>query len=122
MATLDQFSVETFVWGKHKPTVQEVVQITQRAEELGYYAVNVPMTNYRDDYHLDTLVTLTAMLQATGTIRVCPDALPLPILPPYYWAKYIANAGCNVRWKNYCGCVRGLTGEAAYGARCEPQE
>ena len=118
MPNLDQFSVETFVWGKHKPTVQDVVRITQRAEELGYYSVNVPMTNYRDDYHLDTLVPLTAMLQATSTIRVCPDALPLPILPPYYWAKYIASLDVMSGGRIIAGVCAGSPGKphTAHGA------
>ena len=98
----DDFSVVAFPWGKSPPTVEELVQVAQQAERLGFYSVNVPMVNasLKDDHlfaalpnhHiLDALVVMTAMLRSTTTIRVCSDALPLPILPPYYWAKSLAT-------------------------------
>src|SRR5437588_12265963 len=40
---------------------------------------------------VDALVAMTVMLRETNTIRVASDALPLPLLPPYYWAKSLAT-------------------------------
>ncbi len=102
MAGIEQFSVVAFPWGKKPPTVEELVQAARHAEQLGFYSVNVPMVNASlrsdhlfsalgHDHILDALVAMTAMLRSTGAIRVCSDALPLPILPPYYWAKSIAT-------------------------------
>ena len=110
MAILDQFSVETFAWGKHQPTVEDTVQAARLAEELGYYSINVPM-GYLEDYNLDTLVALTAMLQATSSIRVCPDSLPLPILPPYYWAKYLATLDVMSGGRVIAGVCAGTAGK-----------
>lgn len=101
-AVMEQLSVVAFPWGRKPPTVEELVQVALHAEQLGFYSVNVPMVNasLRDDHlfsalphdHiLDALVVMTAMLGATSTIRVCSDALPLPLLPPYYWAKSLAT-------------------------------
>lgn len=99
---IDKLSVVAFPWGKHPPTVDGLVEVALRAEELGYYSVNVPMVNapLRDDHlfsalgndHiLDALAVMTAMARATETVRICSDALPLPLLPPYYWARSLAT-------------------------------
>ena len=82
--------------------MDDLVGVATTAERLGFYSVNVPMVNasLRGDHlfsalgheHiLDTLVVMTAMLRSTNTIRVASDALPLPILPPYYLAKSLAT-------------------------------
>lgn len=102
MAVMERFSVVAFPWGRSPPTVEELVQVARGAERLGFYSVNVPMVNASlkgdhlfaaldHDHILDALVVMTAMLRSTSTIRVCSDALPLPILPPYYWAKSLAT-------------------------------
>ena len=102
MALMDQLSVSTFPWGKTPPKVDELVEVARHAEQLGFYSVNVPMVNASltgdhlfsslpQDHILDTLVVMTAMLAATNTIRVASDSLPLPLLPPYYWAKSLAT-------------------------------
>ena len=92
MTDIQQFSVETFAWGADLPSVDELVQVAQTAEELGFYSVNVPMVNHHPVNHvLDVPVVLTAMLRGTSSIRICPDAFVLPLLPPYYWAKLVAT-------------------------------
>ena len=102
MSVMDRLSTVAFPWGKQPPTVDELVEVARQAERLGFYSVNVPMVNaaLRDDHlfsalphdHiLDTLVVMTALLESTSTIRVASDSLPLPLLPPYYWAKSLAT-------------------------------
>ena len=102
MAVMDRFSTVAFPWGKQPPTVDELVAVARQAERLGFYSVNVPMVNaaLRDDHlfaalphdHiLDALVVMTALLESTSMIRVASDSLPLPLLPPYYWAKSLAT-------------------------------
>jgi alkanesulfonate monooxygenase SsuD/methylene tetrahydromethanopterin reductase-like flavin-dependent oxidoreductase (luciferase family) len=101
-SVLDRLSVVAFPWGRGRPTVDELVEQAREAERLGFSTVNVPMVNapLRDDHlfaalgndHiLDALVVMTALLRSTSTVRVCSDALPLPILPPYYWARALAT-------------------------------
>jgi alkanesulfonate monooxygenase SsuD/methylene tetrahydromethanopterin reductase-like flavin-dependent oxidoreductase (luciferase family) len=45
MALMDQLSVVAFPWGKQPPTVDDLVDVARKAEELGFYSVNVPMVN-----------------------------------------------------------------------------
>jgi len=102
MSVLPELSVAAFPWGRKPPTVDDVVKLAMQAERLGFYSVNVPMVNapLRHDHFfsalgnphiLDTLVVMTAMIRSTTSVRVCSDALPLPILPPYYWARTLAT-------------------------------
>jgi alkanesulfonate monooxygenase SsuD/methylene tetrahydromethanopterin reductase-like flavin-dependent oxidoreductase (luciferase family) len=102
MAAMEQISVVAFPWGRTPPKVDELVRLAEEAETLGFYSVNVPMINaplkgdhlfsaLGNDHILDALVVMTALLGSTRTIRVCSDALPLPILPPYYWARSLAT-------------------------------
>ena len=126
MALMDQLSAVAFPWGKKPPTVDELVNVARTAEELGFYSVNVPMVNasLRGDHlfsalphhHiLDALVVMTAMLRATSTIRVASDALPLPLLPPYYWAKSLATLDVMSGGRLVAGLCPGY-GEDQFGA------
>ncbi len=101
MSTMDQFSVVAFPWGKDIITVDRLVDVAKHAEALEFHSVNVPFVNvslpddhlfatFDHNHILEPLVVMTAMIQATKTIRICSDAFPLPLLPPYHWAKSIA--------------------------------
>jgi alkanesulfonate monooxygenase SsuD/methylene tetrahydromethanopterin reductase-like flavin-dependent oxidoreductase (luciferase family) len=123
MAIMDQLSVVTFPWGKKRPTVEEAVQAARQAEKLGFYSINVPMVNaaLRNDelfstfahaHILDAQVLITAMLQSTSRIRVGGDALPLPLLPPYSWAKYLATLDVMSGGRVIAGLCAGYGKEA----------
>lgn len=101
MPDMTPFSIVAFPWGKDIITVDRLVDVARHAESLGFYSVNVPFVNvslsgdelfssFDHNHILEPLVVMTAMLRATDTIRVCSDAFPLPLLPPYHWAKSIA--------------------------------
>ena len=101
MSIMDQFSVVAFPWGQDIITVDRLVDVARHAEALEFHSVNVPFVNVSltddhlfasiDNNHiLEPLVVMTAMIVATRTIRICSDAFPLPLLPPYHWAKAVA--------------------------------
>ena len=101
MSILDHFSATTFPWGRRPPTLDEIVKTAQRAEELGYSTMNIAMVNvlvnagpfarYENKYTLDALAVLPAMVTATKNIPIVVDAIPLPQLPPFEWAKYFSS-------------------------------
>ncbi len=101
MPVMDQFSIMTFPWGVPPSTGGGLVALTQRAEALGFHSVTLPhhlrmpsewiYGDYPNREVLDTLVVLPAMAQATSTIRIGTNSLILPLLPPYFWAKYLAS-------------------------------
>lgn len=101
MPNMNQFSVVAFPWGQEIITVNRLVEVARHAEALGFYSVNIPFVNvslpddelfssFDHNHILEPLVVMTAMIGATSTIRICSDAFPLPLLPPYHWAKSIA--------------------------------
>jgi alkanesulfonate monooxygenase SsuD/methylene tetrahydromethanopterin reductase-like flavin-dependent oxidoreductase (luciferase family) len=124
MAVMDQLSVVAFPWGKHRPTVDELVEAAQEAERLGFYSVNVPMINhglredvlfasFGHDHIVDALIVMAAMLRGTSRIRVASDALP-PILPPYYFAKNLATLDDMSGGRVVAGFCPGI-GEEQFG-------
>ncbi len=100
MSIMDKFSVVTFPWGKKLPTIEGCIRMAQHAEKLGFYSIHMPMETtqgkpYDPDKKVkdvfDSLVFLGPMLLATKKIRVGPDGITLPFLPPYYWAQHFAT-------------------------------
>ncbi|MFQ5933302.1 MAG: LLM class flavin-dependent oxidoreductase [Dehalococcoidia bacterium] len=101
MSVLDHFSPATFPWGRRPPTPDEIIKAAQHAEKLGFYSINLPLQAALPDagpsalfgnkHILDSLALLPLMVTATSKIRVALDAIPLPFLPPFEWAKYFAT-------------------------------
>jgi alkanesulfonate monooxygenase SsuD/methylene tetrahydromethanopterin reductase-like flavin-dependent oxidoreductase (luciferase family) len=116
--TTSDFSLMLVTWGRKRPTVQEMVEVSQRAEKLGYYSVGVAwMTTLAESYEtladsfgeeaeglvkgwslimekyhcLEALAVVPMIAQATSTIRVGLNALVPPALHPFYVAKYLAT-------------------------------
>ena len=62
----------SFPWGRTPPRVEDVVAVARRAEELGFYSVNLPLVDvitprpggpfakFGNSYTLDALVLLPA--------------------------------------------------------------
>ncbi len=101
MSVLDQFSVYLYGWGKRPPTLKDLVGITRRLDRLGFYSIGFPyhMTmppgalfeDFPNRYLLDPLAVLPALAAATRNIRLGVHSLILPLLPPYFWAKYLST-------------------------------
>ena len=104
MNMMDHFCAVTFPWGKEPPNLDDIVKVARHAEKLGFYSVNLPLVNtirkmgqggpfakFDNNYSLDALTLLPAMVMATEKIRVAVDSIPLFQLPPYGWAKYFAS-------------------------------
>ncbi|MFQ5872396.1 MAG: LLM class flavin-dependent oxidoreductase [Dehalococcoidia bacterium] len=101
MNPMDQFSFYVYGWGPQPPTMRQLAQTAQRAEELGFYSIGIPyhltvpeswmFTSLGNSYLLDSMAVLPALAQATRTIRIGVHSLILPLLHPYVWAKYLAS-------------------------------
>lgn len=125
MGVMDQFSVTTYPWGKRPPTIEEIVKATQHAEKLGFYSINIPLLmgfpdvgsfkDYNNKYVLDALVVLPEMVRATTNLRIAIDSMPLPVLPPFEWAKYIATLDVMSGGRVIAGMCLGF-GEENFGA------
>ena len=101
MSTLDNFSIVSFSWGREPPTVDELISIAQRTEDLGFHSFNLPLVNHPSSEGpfstwdnldtLDPLVVLPALVMATKKLRIIVDGIHLPTMPPFAWAKYFAS-------------------------------
>lgn len=99
--SMSDFSVMLFPWDKKKPKVSDIVEITQLAEDLGFYSATLPthmtmppgwlFTDFENTEILDALVVVPAMAQATSKIKIGFNSVLFPILPPYHWAKYLST-------------------------------
>ena len=97
------FSIPIFPWGKTPPDLDTIIKQALHAESLGFYSVNMPLINSLDarpagcfahfdnNYTLDALSVLPAIVGATKDIRVAVDGIPLFQLPPFGWAKYFSS-------------------------------
>ena len=111
--SMSDYSLMLVEWGREFPRVEEMVEISRRAEKCGYYSVGLTwlatlpdsfwqdtegllrgwpliMENYPGHY-LDALVVLPMIAQATSTIRLGLNAFIVPALHPFYVAKYLAT-------------------------------
>ena len=102
MASMDKMSVVAYPWGVDPVSVDDLVRFAQRAQDLGFYSVNVPyvtvameadavFASFSHNHIVDPVVVMTAMLRETHSIRIASDGFPLSLLPPYHWAKTIAT-------------------------------
>ena len=101
MSIMDHFSVVGFPWGKGRPGAEETVRLTQHAERLGFYSMTLatlnglprtgPFEDIDNDYLFDDFVLLPLMAHATDRIKIGWNSIPVPLLPPFKWAKYVAS-------------------------------
>ena len=101
MSIMDHFSVVGFPWGKDRPGADDVVRLTRHAERLGFYSMSLatlnglprtgPFAEINNDYLFDDFVLLPLMVQATNRIKIGMNSIPVPLLPPFKWAKYFAS-------------------------------
>lgn len=117
MAGMAEFSAFIFAAGDPPPTSSQLLSAARRAEELGFYSVTlahhlrVPTSWVygglpRRDI-LDPLVLLPAMAAVTTDIRIGTNAAILPLLPPYFWAKYFASLDVMSRGRVIAGMAMG---------------
>jgi len=98
---LSNISVMLFPWGAEKPSVDDIVDASRLAEDLGFYSVTLPthMTmppmwlfrTFPNRDVLDAMAILPAIATATSTIKIGFNSALLPLLPPYQWAKYLST-------------------------------
>ena len=101
MTDLSNVSVMLFPWGAKNPSVDDIVEVSRLAEDLGFYSVTLPthMTmppmwlfrTFPNRDVLDAMVVLPAIAAATSTIKIGFNSALLPLLPPYQWAKYLST-------------------------------
>lgn len=101
MTALSDVSVMLFPWGAKNPSIDEIVEASKLAEDLGFYSVTLPthMTmppgwlfrTFPNRDVLDAMVILPAIAAATSTIKIGFNSALLPLLPPYQWAKYLST-------------------------------
>ena len=98
---MDHFSVVGFPWGKDRPGADDIVRLTRHAERLGFYSMTLatlnglprsgPFKDIDNDYLVDEMMLLPLMAQATNRIRIGMNSIPVPLLPPFKWAKFFAS-------------------------------
>ena len=101
MSIMDRFSVVGFPWGRGRPGSDDILRLTRHVERLGFYSMTLatlnglprtgPFKDIDNDYLVDEMVLLPLMVQATKRIRIGMNSIPLPLLPPFKWAKYFAS-------------------------------
>ena len=121
MSVMDRFSIMTFPWGVPPPKVSELVELAQQAEKLGFHSISLPQhlvlptewiyKDFPNREALDLLVVLPAIAVATKTIRLGPNSLILPLLPPYFWAKYLATLDVMTEGRVIAGMALGWAEE-----------
>jgi alkanesulfonate monooxygenase SsuD/methylene tetrahydromethanopterin reductase-like flavin-dependent oxidoreductase (luciferase family) len=110
---MNDFSIMMVEWGREFPTAQGMIEVSQRAEKCGYYSVGLtwlatlPESFWQDDegllrgwplimenypgHYLDAIAVLPMIAQATSRIRFGFNAFVVPVLHPFYVAKYLAT-------------------------------
>ena len=101
MSVLDRLGVYLFPWGKERPSVPSIVELTQLAEELGFDSVHLPwhytlpttgtFPAFGSRYLLDPLVVLPILVDRTRRIRIGLNSAIAPALHPFAWAQYFAS-------------------------------
>jgi alkanesulfonate monooxygenase SsuD/methylene tetrahydromethanopterin reductase-like flavin-dependent oxidoreductase (luciferase family) len=118
---ISDFSIMISAWGSHYCTPQELVDVCQHAEDLGFHSIgvpHVPILPGPDDFPAgpetdpfsvsiskpfkffsrdrqysqhDPLVLVPIALHATKRIRIGFNVVVTPWHHPYQWAKYMAS-------------------------------
>jgi alkanesulfonate monooxygenase SsuD/methylene tetrahydromethanopterin reductase-like flavin-dependent oxidoreductase (luciferase family) len=76
--------------------VAELVKTAQHAEDLGFGSVQIAWhfvgdKKFGNTFNLDPLVVTPILAAETDHIRISINSVILPILHPYFWARYFAN-------------------------------
>lgn len=97
---LDRMRAYIFTWGRDEPTVNQLVEVAQAAEALGYAAVHVPwhytmprVRSFHDfgtRYSLDPMVVLPAIANGTSRIKIAFEFVA-PVTHPFAWAHFISS-------------------------------
>ncbi len=99
---MSSFSVALVPWGKEHVLHEDIVAAAKHAEDLGFHSVAIPIIvrapdtmaifdQFGNERILDSFVLFPLVAQATKTIRIAVQSMVLPLLPPYFWAKYFAS-------------------------------
>ena len=104
---IKEFSVFPMLWGPKPAEWQEIIELAQHAEQLGFYSYTIPhvpilpygkerppdgwiwshISEEYKDYQYDALVLLPMIAQATKKIRIGFNVVVTPWLHPFVWAK-----------------------------------
>jgi alkanesulfonate monooxygenase SsuD/methylene tetrahydromethanopterin reductase-like flavin-dependent oxidoreductase (luciferase family) len=134
---LTNFSIAIMTWGHVPPTASEIVEVTQHAEDLGFYSVglpHLPILPHADenppphliyphqvqDNYLDTLVLLPMMAQKTTRVRIGINILIAAWLHPFVSAKYMASMDVVSEGRFIAGF--GVGGAGGPGGVCKSLE
>lgn len=96
------FGVGLFPWGKEPPEFEDLVRVTQRAEELGYDAVHVPFhlifpsetwifPDFENHYLLDCYTLVTGLAARTDDIGVAINSIVPTMYNPYMNARIVTT-------------------------------
>ncbi len=99
---MSSFSVAIAPWGKELVNHEDMVAAAKHAEDLNFHSVAIPIIvrapdtmtvfeKFGNETILDAFVLFPLVAQATKTIRIAVQSMVLPLLPPYFWAKYFAS-------------------------------
>jgi alkanesulfonate monooxygenase SsuD/methylene tetrahydromethanopterin reductase-like flavin-dependent oxidoreductase (luciferase family) len=102
---LSDFGVYIFPWGRTPPQPEEMIAFAREADELGFGSVHISyhLSNPhvwtfegwpRSEYIFDPLVLLPVIARETKHTRLAINAVPLPLVNPYFYARYLA--ACDV--------------------------
>lgn len=81
-----------FTFGVDEPSIDEIVQTAQYAEELGFGSIQTAWHfTEGGEYILDPLVVAPILAQETDSIRISINSVILPTLHPAFWAEYFTN-------------------------------
>jgi alkanesulfonate monooxygenase SsuD/methylene tetrahydromethanopterin reductase-like flavin-dependent oxidoreductase (luciferase family) len=93
---MDKLGVYVFPWGAEPPSIQDLVTSAQHAERLGFGSLQIAWhftgdPKYGNTFSLDPLVVTPILAAETERIKISINSIILPILHPYFWARYFAN-------------------------------
>lgn len=97
---MSQLRTYLFPWGKGEPSVEQMVEFAQAAEELGFEAVHVPwhftmpktksFKEFGTRYLVDPMVLMPMLAARTTRIKLAFEFV-VPALHPFVWAQYFAS-------------------------------
>lgn len=94
---LERIGAYVFPWGVEPPTVDDMVTTARHVEDLGYGSLQTAWhfsgldAKYGNTFNLDPLVVTPILAAETRRIPISINSIILPILHPYFWARYFAN-------------------------------
>jgi alkanesulfonate monooxygenase SsuD/methylene tetrahydromethanopterin reductase-like flavin-dependent oxidoreductase (luciferase family) len=95
------FGVYVLPWGTEPASMQQMTDFAVLAEELGFDSIQIPTHLTLPDVHffrdfpnknmLDSFVIAGAIAAVTKRIKISVNASILPVLHPYFWAKFVST-------------------------------